>query len=113
MKKRYIKDYVIDIFDNVNKIIKFTEGLTYEDFAKNDEKIYAVVRALEIIGESAKSIPKEVKKKYPNIPWDKIVGMRNKIAHEYFGIDVKIVWTTATKDILQLKEEMGKIIKDF
>jgi uncharacterized protein with HEPN domain len=77
------------------------------------KKIYAVVRALEIIGEAAKSIPKEVKKKYPNIPWDKIVGMRNKIAHEYFGIDVKIVWTTATKDIPQLKEEMKKIIKDF
>jgi len=113
MKRRDIKDYIMDIFDNENKVIKFTEGITYEDFVNNDEKIYAVVRALEIIGEAAKNIPKDVRKKYSNVPWKKITGMRDKIAHEYFGIDIKIVWTTATKDIPQLKEEIQKVVKDF
>jgi uncharacterized protein with HEPN domain len=70
----------------------------------------AVVRSIEIIGEAAKHIPKAIKDKAPEIHWKEIVGMRNKIAHEYFGIDNKIVWETAKRYLPKLKKQIDRIL---
>ena len=74
---------------------------------------YAVVRGLEIIGEASKNIPKDIKENYPDIPWKEIAGMRDKIAHEYFGVDLKIVWQTIQEDLPFYEKTINRIKKDL
>ena len=90
MKRDYL-DYLIDILDSLVKIEKFTEGFELPQFVTDDKTQLAVVKALEIIGEAVKKIPVTIKRKYPEIPWRKISGMRDKLIHEYFGINIKVV----------------------
>ena len=113
MSKREAKLYIQDIKDSIKKIQGYIKGLDFGDFIKNDEKIDAVVRNLTIIGEAANNIPKEIKTKYSDIEWRKMIGMRNKITHEYFGIDEDILWKTITEDILPLKKQIIKLLKSL
>jgi uncharacterized protein with HEPN domain len=111
-KKRDIEDYLKDIVENIDKIVKFTSGISYEDFVNNDEKVYALIRSIEIIGEATKNIPQSIRKKYTEIPWKDMAGIRDKVIHEYFGVDEKIVWVTATKEIPPLKDKVLKVINE-
>jgi len=97
MRKRDYRDYIKDIIDSINDIESFTENMTFEDFAKDKKTINAVIRSIEVIGEAAKNIPKKLRDKYPYIPWKKMAGMRDKMIHEYFGVDIKILWKTIKK----------------
>jgi uncharacterized protein with HEPN domain len=72
-----------------------------------------VIRAIEVIGEAVKNIPDDVKKRYPDIPWRNIAGMRDKLIHGYFGVDLKRVWKTITKEIPPLKPIFEKMLTDF
>lgn len=93
--------------------MKFVEGIEYDDFVKDDKTISAVIRKLEIIGEAVKKIPNEIKQSYPQIPWKDMAGMRDKLIHEYFGVDSKRIWSTVKKDIPNLKSLFDKILKDL
>jgi len=110
MKKREYRDYLHDIIESINDVASFIKGMSYKDFLLDKKTINAVVRSIEIIGEAAKHIPKSVKDKAPDIPWKEIVGMRNKIAHEYFGINNRIVWDTAKHYLPKLRTQMKKLI---
>ncbi|MEM3502530.1 MAG: DUF86 domain-containing protein, partial [Candidatus Bathyarchaeia archaeon] len=93
--------------------LSFVEGMGYDDFAKNKRTVYAVIRAVEVIGEAVKKIPKTIRNRHPGIPWKDIAGMRDKLIHEYFGVDLRRVWKTVKEDIPNLKPLFEKILKDF
>jgi len=98
MKREY-KDYINDIIDAIERIEKFTKGFTFEEFEKDEKTVLAVVRTLEIMGEAVKNVPVSVKNEHKEIPWRKITGMRDKLIHEYFGVNNKVVWKTIKEDI--------------
>ena len=101
--------YIDDIRDSIEAIKRYTAGLTKEDFFNSTEKQDAVYRRLEVIGEAANRLPYEFTSQYPRIPWNKIVGMRNVLIHEYDSIDLDRVWVTIEKDIPKLEEYMKSI----
>jgi uncharacterized protein with HEPN domain len=112
MKEEFL-DYIEDIIGAMNDALSFVKDMEYDVFLRDKKTIYAVNRALEIIGEATKNIPASVKNRYPQIPWKKMAGMRDKVIHEYFGVDLKRVWSTVKKDIPDLKPLFEKILNDF
>lgn len=109
MKKRNYTLYIRDILDAIRKIDEYVKNLSFDEFRKNDMAIDAVIRNFEIIGEASKSIPSDIKSKYPSIPWKEMSGMRDKIIHEYFGVDLEIVWETVRNSLDPLKKSLKKI----
>jgi uncharacterized protein with HEPN domain len=93
MSKREPKLLVGDILDSAHKIVDYTAGQSFEDFTKDTKTVDAVIRNFEIIGEAANRLPEEFKDRFPEIDWQRIRGFRNRIVHDYFGIDYSIVWT--------------------
>lgn len=112
MKREYT-DYINDIYDSIKKIEKFTEHMKFAQFEGDDKTILAVVKALEIIGEAVKKIPASIRNKYPQIPWKKISGMRDKLVHEYFSVNIKVVWKTIKEDIPPIKPLIHEILKSL
>ena len=110
MSKREPKLYLQDILDSITKIDSYLEGRTYEKFMNDEMAFDAVVRNIEIIGEAAKNVPEEMKQLHKEIPWEKIAGMRNKMIHEYFGVDIEILWQTIKEDLPKLKQQVEAII---
>lgn len=104
--------YLKHILDTISDIESFTENVTKEKFFENREKQYAVLRAIEIIGEATKNLSKELKSKHPQIPWKDIAGMRDKLIHQYFGVDLKLVWETIKNKLPELKKQLSKILKE-
>ncbi|XRP97636.1 DUF86 domain-containing protein [Methanocaldococcus sp. 16A] len=113
MSKRDSKAFLYDILEHMDDIINFTKDMDYEDFLNNKAIKYAVVRCLEVIGESVKNLPFELREKYPHIPFKELAGMRDKLIHQYFGVDYAIVWETAKYEIPILKKEFEKILKEL
>jgi uncharacterized protein with HEPN domain len=111
--KREIGDYIEDIIGAMDKAADFVGNMSYEEFTRDDKTIFAVVRALEIVGEAAKNIPSDVRKNYPEVPWKDISGMRNKVIHEYFGVKLSIVWRPVMEELPPLKPLFEKILKEL
>ena len=110
--KRVYKDYLKDIRTSIFEIQEFSAGMTFEEFSYDRKTIHAVVRCFEIIGEAAKNLPGELKSKYPGIPWREITGMRDKMIHEYFGVNLQIVWQTIEEDLPSLEAAIKKLIDE-
>jgi uncharacterized protein with HEPN domain len=113
MTEREIGDYIEDIVTSIKEIEEFTKGMTFESFEKDTKTVNAVLRSLEVIGEAVRKIPQDVRDKFSEIPWKKITGMRDKLIHEYFGVDTEIVWQTVKKDIPYLKEQISNLRENF
>lgn len=108
--KKDVQVYLIDIQDSILKIEEYAQDIAQADFFENTEKQDAVMRRLGIIGEAAKHIPDKLRKQYPNIPWQDIAGMRDKLIHEYSGIKLGRVWNVIEKDIPDLKKKLNRLI---
>lgn len=109
MKREY-DDYLRDMLENAEKAISFVQGMDYDGFCKDDKAMYAVIRAFEIIGEAARQIPDDVRQANPEIQWREITAMRNKLTHEYFGVNTKVVWRTVQEDLPVIISAVRKII---
>ena len=92
MTERPLSEFLQDILEAIADIESFTVGIEFDEFRANREKILAVVKSIEILGEAVKKIPDEIRGQYPQIPWKAIAGMRDVLVHEYWGIDVNVVW---------------------
>ncbi len=109
MSKRTPQLLIEDIIESSNKIFIYTKEQSFEEFTKDSKTIDAVIRNFEIIGEAANRLPDEFKDKYPTIDWHRIRGFRNRIVHDYFGIDFNIVWEIKTTFLPQMLTDLKNI----
>jgi uncharacterized protein with HEPN domain len=109
MSKRSLKLLIDDIWESIEKIERYTEGMTRGSFQSDEKTSDAVVRNLEIIGEAAGRLPEEFMDRNSEIEWFKIVGLRNRIVHEYFGVDLEIIWQIIKRDFPAFKKSLKGI----
>ncbi len=102
-KGREIADYLNDINAAIEEVEEFTLGMTFEAFALDKKTVNAVIRSLEVLGEATKGIPATFRRKHPDIPWSKMVGMRDVLIHDYMGVDLKTVWKVAVERLPELR----------
>lgn len=110
------RDYILfmeDILTMIEKVERYTQEKSFEDFSKDEMAIDAVIRNFEIIGEAANNIPKEIQRKYSYVEWKEMIGFRNVIIHDYFGINLKTVWNTAKNNMPLLKEHIIKMKESY
>ena len=110
MSTKRDKAYLKHILDAISDAKRFMECVTKEEFLENKEKQYAVLRALEIIGEATKNLSKELKQEHSEIQWREIAGMRDKLIHEYFGVKLDLVWTTVKKNLPLFEKQIHEIL---
>jgi uncharacterized protein with HEPN domain len=87
--------------------------MNFDTFTGDDKTVFAVIRALEIVGEAAKRVPQDVRDRYPDVPWRSIAGMRDKLIHEYMVVNLAVVWKTATEDLPQLAPAIRNILLEM
>lgn len=109
-QRRFYLDYLQDILQAVEDALTFADGMDYSTFSTDRRTNLAVVRALEIMGEAARHIPANIRRGYPESPWQEIVDMRNKLVHEYFGVDLEVLWRTVQKDLSPLRDAIRQML---
>lgn len=107
MSKREPELLIQDIEESINKIKSYTSGMSFEMFQNDDKTIDAVIRNFEVIGEAANRIPDEIKDKFNKVNWHRIRGFRNRIVHDYMGVDLEIIWEIIEKYLDELKEQIS------
>ncbi|NJC95625.1 MAG: hypothetical protein C3F07_03490 [Anaerolineales bacterium] len=112
MPSRNWKMRVGDILECITRIQKYTHGYKFGEFEEDDKTIDSVLRNLEIIGEASRHIPKDVKARYPELPWMEMNAMRNIVVHEYHGVNLRIIWTTIKDDLPPLIPQLKKILEE-
>lgn len=106
-----VKPYLEHIPQECIFLLKHSDEITFHEFIENPVLTRAFIRSLEVIGEAVKNLPQDFKEKHANIPWKEIAGMRNKLIHEYFGVNYKIVWETVKRDIPELEKKIKEILE--
>ncbi|MDP6776144.1 MAG: DUF86 domain-containing protein [Candidatus Latescibacteria bacterium] len=109
-REREYLDYLEDIADAAEKAQRFVAGMVYATFIKDDKTAFAVVRALEIIGEAAKRVPPDICLRHTEVPWRLMAGMRDKLIHDYSGVNWEVVWKTMVDDVPGLADGIKGIL---
>ena len=112
MSKRDPRLFLTDMLEAIEKIDRYTAGLSFDQFEANEMVLDAVVRNMEIIGEAARFVPPTLRERYAQIEWSRVVGFRNIVIHAYFAVDVEIVWTIATERLSDLKAVLKQMLQD-
>jgi len=107
---RIFLDYLEDILEAIDEIDEFLAGCSQQSFAADRKTVNAVIRSLEVIGEAAKQIPPELRLKAPDIPWKYMAGMRDKLIHQYFGVDLDIIWTVCRDELPPLRPKISRLL---
>ncbi|RME43487.1 MAG: DUF86 domain-containing protein [Caldilineae bacterium] len=108
--KRDDRFFLQDILESITRIEAYTHDLSENDFLQNNQAQDAVVRRLEIIGEATKNLPRNFRQMYPDVPWQRMAGMRDVLIHGYFGVDFKRVWEVVEQDLPGLKQQIAAIL---
>jgi uncharacterized protein with HEPN domain len=110
---RDYRDYLQDILDAIDETAEFTAGLTYDAFTRDRKTTNAVVRSLEVLGEAAKRIPDSLRAKAAEMPWKRMAGMRDKLIHEYSGVDLGIVWTVIKEELPPVRSSVQRLLMEL
>lgn len=111
-KERTYRLFLEDMLLAMNRVAEYIKGLSFIEFKRDYKTVDAVIRNFEVIGEASNNIPKEIKNKYPMVPWEEMYLMRNKISHEYFGIDYEILWDVASNYLPENKLQIEEILRN-
>lgn len=110
-KERSYKFFLEDMILAMSRIHEYMEGISFTDFKHDYKTVDAVIRNFEVIGEAAKNLPESLKSKYSEIPWAEMYLLRNKVSHEYFGIDYEIIWDVASNYLPENIKQIERILK--
>ncbi len=105
--------YLLHIIDSIAKVKSYIKAIDEKEFNSNTLVQDAVIRQIEIIGEATRHLSNEFRNQYPDVPWEDITGMRNKLIHDYFGVDIEKVWLTAKEDLPPLNKSVKKILSEL
>jgi len=105
--------YLSEMLASMDKIERYIDGISYEEFIEQEQLVDAVERNIEKIGEAAAAIPDDIRNRHPEVPWKTIVGLRNKVIHHYFAIDSEVIYQIATKNIPETKGMISEILKKY
>lgn len=105
--------YIEDIIQAIDNIQTYTEGLTYQDFEGDKKTIDAVIRNFEVIGEATKQMPLVIRQKYSKVPWREMAGMRDKLIHGYFGVQLDVVWKTVKERLPAVRKLLAEVLTEL
>lgn len=105
--------YLQDILVAMTRIAEYLEGYDFDQFKKDNKTVDAVIRNFEIIGEASRKIPDHIKENNPDLPWDEMYLLRNKVSHEYFGIDYEIIWDVCINHLPENSQQIQSILKNL
>ena len=110
---RTVSDYLRDIIEYAAIADELIVGMDFDGFNSDRRTHMAVIRAIEVIGEAARYVPESLRRAYPAVPWTRIVGTRNIVAHGYFGVDLKVVWDSVLEDLPPLRDAVARMLDDI
>lgn len=113
MTDRTHVDHLEDILESADKAMTFTTGMSYEDFAEDDKTVFAVIRALEVIGEATKRLPDDLRTRHPQIPWHSMAGMRDKLIQDYVNVNERIVWRTVQDELPAVRRQLRSLLNEL
>lgn len=105
--------FLQDIVDAIDAITDFLGNMRYEEFLEDGKTHSAIVWKIQVIGEATKNVPRTIRQRYPAVPWKEMAGMRDRIAHSYFGIDYEIVWNVIKDRLPEIKPQIQSILNDL